>query len=388
MSPLAPWPHYEPDEIAAVGEALASGRVNYWTGAEGKAFERDYAAHCGVKHAIAVANGTNALELALHGIGIGPGDEVIVPARTFIATAGAVVTRGARPVVVDVDAASLNLTAATVAPAITARTKAIIPVHLNGWPVDMRPLMELAARHKLKVIEDCAQAHGARDRGRPVGAIGNIGCFSFCQDKIISTGGEGGMVVTDDAALFKRMWAYRDHGRDYDLAHAPKQTAGFQWLTTDFGTNWRMTEAQSVIGRKQLAKLPRWLARRRAIAAQLSAAIAGLNAVQPPAPPREVEHAFYKYMFQVDPAALRDGWSRERVMAELEAQGIPARVGGCPDISREEAFRRHGFATPALTTAAWLEGRTLMLPVHPTLSDDNVAFMADTLRAILNAALR
>jgi dTDP-4-amino-4,6-dideoxygalactose transaminase len=248
--------------------------------------------------------------------------------------------------------------------------------------------MELADRHELKVIEDCAQSHGARDHNRPVGAIGHIGCFSFCQDKIISTGGEGGMVVTDDEALYKRMWAYRDHGRDYELAHAPHQAAGFQWLTTDFGTNWRMTESQAAIGRKQLAKLPRWLARRRAIAAHLSSAIGGLNAVQLPAPPREAEHAFYKYMFQVDPAALREGWSRDRIMAELEARGIPTRVGGCPDISREQAFRRHGFTTTTLPTAAWLEGRTLMLPVHPTLSDDNVAFMTETLRSVLAASLR
>ncbi len=388
MSSLAPWPHYEPDEIAAVGEILASGRVNYWTGGEGKAFERDYALHCGVKYAIAVANGTNALELALHGLGIGPGDEVIVPARTFIATAGAVATRGARPVVVDVDATSLNLTAGTVAAAITVRTKAIIPVHLNGWPVDMAPLMALAAQHNLKVIEDCAQAHGAQDRGRTVGGIGDIGCFSFCQDKIISTGGEGGMVVTDDEALFKRMWAYRDHGRDYDLAHGPKKGTGFQWMTSDFGTNWRMTESQSAIGRKQLAKLPRWLARRRAVAGQLSAALSSFSAIQPPAPPSHAEHAFYKYMFQLDPAALRSEWSRERIMAALEDKGIPTRVGGCPDISREDAFRRHGFTTPLLPTAAWLENCTLMLPAHPTLSDDNVAFMTDTLRSVLKAALR
>ncbi|TAL01872.1 MAG: DegT/DnrJ/EryC1/StrS aminotransferase family protein [Rhodospirillaceae bacterium] len=388
-SRLASWPVYEADEIAAVTAVLRSGHGNYWTGNEGHAFEREYAAHCGVAHGLAVANGTVALELALYGLDIGPGDEVIVPAKTFIATAAAVVQRGARPVVADIDPLSQNLTAATVAAALSPRTRAIIAVHLAGWPVDMKPLMELAHTHHMAVIEDCAQANGAADHGRAVGGIGHVGCFSFCQDKIISTGGEGGMVVTADEQAYRRMWAFRDHGKDFQRATATETTAGFQFLVDRFGTNWRMTEMQAAIGRVQLQKLPGWVARRRHIATVLSQALGALNAVKVPDPPDHAHHSFYKFVFQVDPAILKDGWDRDRIIATLEAEGIPARVGGCPDISREAAFAHHGFATTVPHPGAdWLAQRTIMLPVHPTLTDGNVAFLAETTRDVIRAAVR
>ncbi|MGZ5787664.1 MAG: DegT/DnrJ/EryC1/StrS family aminotransferase, partial [Ramlibacter sp.] len=252
---LAPWPFYDEDEIAAVTRVFRSGKVNYWTGDEGRLFEAAYAKSCNVRHGLAVANGTLALELALYGLGIGPGDDVLVPARTFVATASAAVARGARPVVCDVDAASQNMTAETAQAALTPRTKAIIVVHLAGWPADMEMLMAFARQYGLKVIEDCAQAHGAKDNDAPVGGIGDIGCFSFCQDKIITTGGEGGMVVTNDTAAFKRMWTYRDHGKDFARTQMNDPTPGFKWLVDSFGTNWRLTEPQSAVGRIQLGKL-------------------------------------------------------------------------------------------------------------------------------------
>jgi dTDP-4-amino-4,6-dideoxygalactose transaminase len=388
-SRLAPWPSYGDDEIAAVTEVLRAGRGNAWSGDIGRTFEREYAAYCGVKHGLAVANGTVALELALHGLEIGPGDDVIVPARTFVATAAAVALRGARPVVADIDPASQNLTADTVAAALTPRTRAIIPVHLAGWPVDMTPLLALARAHGLLIIEDCAQAHGASDHGRAVGGIGDIGCFSFCQDKIISTGGEGGMVVTNNRAAYERMWSFRDHGKNMQRATSDAATSGFQFLVDDFGTNWRLTEMQAAIGRLQLAKLPAWVARRRAIAALLSEALAAVPGVTVPQPPAHAMHSFYKYVFQIDPQKLKDGWDRDRVIAALETRGVPARVGGCPDISREAAFARHNL-TPAapLQGAAYLAARTIMLPVHPTLSDGNVAFLAEATADTLRGALR
>jgi dTDP-4-amino-4,6-dideoxygalactose transaminase len=386
---LAPWPFYGDDEVAAVTAILRSGRVNYWTGDEGRAFEADYAAYCGVNHGLALANGTLALELALYGLGIGPGDEVIVPARTFVATASAVVARGATPVVADVDPASQNLTAKTVAAVLSPRTKAIIPVHLAGWPVDMAPLMALAQQRGLKVIEDCAQAHGATDRGKAVGGIGHVGCFSFCQDKIISTGGEGGMVVTGDTALYEKMWSYRDHGKDFSRTNAPDSAPGFKWLVDTFGTNWRLTELQSAIGRLQLKKLPQWVAQRRAHAAILDAALADLNAVTVPRPPHHAVHAYYKYYAYVMPAALKDGWSRDRICYELEAKGVPARVGACPDISREAAFKNAGYgAQPPHPQAETIAGTTIMLPVHPTLTAGNMEFMADAARAVIRSATR
>jgi dTDP-4-amino-4,6-dideoxygalactose transaminase len=391
---LAPWPFHDADEIKAVSDVLASGRVNYWTGDRGRAFEAAYAEHCGVRFALGVANGTNALELALYGLAIGPGDEVVVPARTFIATAAAVALRGARPVVADVDPVSQNMTAETVAAAITARTKAVIPVHLAGWPVEMGPLLALAQSKDIAVIEDAAQAHGARVNGKPVGGLGRIGCFSFCQDKIISTGGEGGMVVTDDEALYRRMWSYRDHGKNFAVTHDPNirgQTGGgnaaFKWVADTFGTNWRLTEAQAAIGLAQLAKLPAWTARRRANAEMLDAALVGLNGAAVQRVPEHLTHAYYKYYFFVDEAMLKPEWSRDRICNELIARGVPARVGACPDIAREKAFTNAG-PQPAHPGAASIENRTLLLPVHPTLTPGNMRFMADTLRAVVGEATR
>jgi dTDP-4-amino-4,6-dideoxygalactose transaminase len=386
---LAPWPFYAEDEIAAAAAVLRSGRVNYWTGGEGKAFEAEYAAHCHTQHALAVANGTLALELALHALDIGPGDDVIVPARTFIATAAVVALRGAKPLVADIDPRSQNLTPDTVAAVLTPRTKAVIPVHLAGWPVDMAALMAQSAVHGFKVIEDCAQAHGATQNDKPVGGLGHIGCFSFCQDKIVSTGGEGGMVVTNDTALYKKMWAYRDHGKDFDRTAAVDATPHFKWLVDSFGTNMRLTEVQSAIGRLQLRKLPQWTAQRRTNAAALRAALDGLNAVMVPRPAASLAHAYYKFYALIDPAALKSDWSRDRICTELKNLGVPAGTGACPDISKEAAFTKAGYGTQAPHPQAdSIAGKTLMLPVHPTLTENNIAFMADTVRKVIMGALR
>ncbi|MDX2222540.1 MAG: DegT/DnrJ/EryC1/StrS aminotransferase family protein [Rhodospirillaceae bacterium] len=386
---LAPWPHYADDEIAAVADVLRSGRVNYWTGEVARAFERDYAAACGARFGLAVANGTLALELALAALEIGPGDEVIVPARTFIATAAAVAVRGARPVIADIDPDSGNLTTDTAAAVLSPAARAIIPVHLAGWPADMAPILELARARGLAVIEDCAQAHGARDHDRPVGGIGHIGCFSFCQDKIITTGGEGGLVVTSDESLYRRMWSLRDHGRDYELSQQPDPDHGFRWLTSRFGTNARLTEPQAAIGAAQLKKLPAWVARRRANASILAARLGDLDAVEIPMPGPDRVHSHYRFSFRVRPEALAAGWSRNRVVAALGAAGVPARVGACPDIGRETAFARAGWtdARPR-PHAAWLGDRSIVLPVHPTLTDADLDFMIDTARRVIAAAAR
>lgn len=384
---LAPWPFYDADEIAAARSVLESGRVNYWTGERGREFERAYAAYCGVRFALAVANGTVALELALVGLGIGPGDDVVVPARTFIATAAAVAMRGARPVVADIDPVSQNITAETLAAALTPRTKAVIPVHLAGWPVDMAPLLALTRPKGIAVIEDCAQAHGATVNGKNVGGLGEIGCFSFCQDKIISTGGEGGMVVTDDETAYRRMWSFRDHGKNIAHANDSGAGAGFKWVADSFGTNWRMTEVQSAIGLAQLAKLPAWVARRRANASLFDATLTGLPCVSLPTVPQHLTHAYYKYYFFVTPDALRGDWSRERICSELNGRGVPARAGACPDIAREKAFLDAG-PQPAHPGASSIEHRTIMLPVHPTLTPGNMAFMTESLRAVVLEATR
>ena len=362
------WPFVSDAEIDAATRVLRSGRVNYWTGGEGRAFETEFAAAVGSRHAIALTNGTAALELALTALGVGPGDDVVVPSRTFIASASAVVTRGARPVMADVDRDSGNLTAATLEAALTPRTRAVIVVHLAGWPVDMEAILAVARRHDLEVIEDCAQSLGALVGGRHAGTFGRVGAFSFCQDKIITTAGEGGMVVTDDTALYERMWAFKDHGKSFDAVYRREHPPGFRWLHESFGTNFRMTEVQSAMGRVALAGLHDNLATRRRNAETLLPYLAASPGLRVPTPPAGLTHAWYKLYAYVRPERLAAGWDRSRIQAVLEAEGVPVRQGSSSEIYLERAFDAPDLR-PAerLPVARELGDTSLMFLVHPTL---------------------
>jgi len=377
-TPFAPWPHFAADEIEAVAAVLRSGKVNYWTGDEGRQFEDEYAAYVGVKHAVAVANGTVGLELALCALGIGPGDDVVTTSRTFVASASCAVMRGARPVMADVDPSSQNITADTIRQAITPRTKAIIAVHLAGWPCDMDPILQLARELNLKVVEDCAQAHGARYRGRPVGSMGDISAFSFCQDKIMTTGGEGGLVVTNDETLWERAWSFKDHGKSYDAVYRRQHPPGFRWLHESFGTNWRLTEMQSALGRVLLRKLDTQVEERRHHANRLTEAFLNIPALRTTVPPSDVYHSYYKYYVFVRPEALLPGWNRDRIMNSVTAEGVPCFSGSCSEIYLEKAFDGIGPAQ-RLPVARQLGETSLMFLVHPTLSEDDIR---DTIAAV------
>jgi dTDP-4-amino-4,6-dideoxygalactose transaminase len=378
--PFSPWPFFSSDEIAVATSCLASGRVNYWTGHEGREFEKEFAAFCGTKYAIALANGTVALELALYALGIGLGDEVITTSRTFIASASCIVMRGATPVLAEVDPDSQNITVDTIRPLITSRTKAIIAVHLAGWPCDMDAIMELAHEHGLKVIEDCAQAHGATYKGRPVGSLGDIAAFSFCQDKIMTTGGEGGMLTTNDEKVWRKAWSFKDHGKSYDAVYNRHHPPGFRWLHESFGTNWRLTEMQSAIGRVQLHKLPDWTKRRQRHAAILTESFAHIKGLMLASVPPEIGHAMYKYYVFVQPEMLSVGWDRDRVMNAVNAEGIPCFSGSCGEIYLEKAFRDAGYGpTERLPHAKVLGETSLVFLVHPTLDEQD---MIDTCQAV------
>jgi hypothetical protein len=381
-TPFAPWPSFTQEEADAIQKVLLSNQVNYWTGTEGCEFEKEFASACGVKHAIALANGTVALELALYALGIGPGDEVITTCRTFIASASSIVMRGAVPVLADVDRDNQNITAETILPLITQKTRAIIAVHLAGWPCDMDPIMELAEEHDLKVVEDCAQCHGAMYKGRPVGSLGDAAAFSFCQDKIMSTGGEGGMLVTNETAIWEKAWAFKDHGKGFDAVYRREHPSGFRWLHESFGTNWRLTEMQSAIGRIQLRRLPEWVASRRQNAAVLNEAFADIPALRLTLPPAEVTHSYYKYYAFVRPERLNAGWDRDRIMNAIVAAGIPCFSGSCSEIYQERAFLDAGLGPGnPLPVAHELGHTSLMFLVHPTL---NKQCLNDTVREVKN----
>jgi dTDP-4-amino-4,6-dideoxygalactose transaminase len=385
--PLSPWPVYADDEVTAVDRVLRSGRVNYWTGSECREFEKEFAAHCDTNHAISLSNGTAALELALEAAGIREGDEVITTPRTFIASASCVVRMGGRPIFADVSPDSQNITPESVEAVLTPNTRAIIAVHHAGWPCDMDGLMALAQDNNLTVIEDCAQAHGATYKDRTVGGLGHIAAFSFCQDKIITTGGEGGMLVTDDEALWKRAWAIKDHGKNYDTVFNQEHPPGFRWLHDSFGTNFRMTEMQAAIGRIQLTKLQEWNELRNRNAMRIIETLRKYPSLRVPAPDDNIVHGYYRLYAFVEPDCLANGWNRDRVMNEINAAGVPCFSGSCPEIYNEKAFEEDGLRPSAPMPNAKLLGETsLAFLVHPTLTSADLKIVCDTLESVLCSA--
>lgn len=379
------WPTFSDDEIAAAAEVLSSGRVNYWTGEHGRRFEQEFAAACGCKHAIAVANGTVALELALRSLGVGAGDDVIVPSRTFVASASCVAMCGARPIFADIDRDSQNITAATLEAALTPATRAIIAVHLAGWPCEMNSIMGLARSKNLLVVEDCAQAQGATYCGKPVGSFGQAAAFSFCQDKIMTTAGEGGMLVTNDSALHERAWAFKDHGKDYSRSRANNGVQVIRRMHDNIGTNWRMTEVQAAIGRRQLLKVPGWLELRRRNAAILAARLSQLPALRIPVPSNNVSHAFYRFCAFLRPEMLKPDWNRDRILQTILSQGVPCSSGGSGELYLEQAFASSR-PPERLKVSRELAETSLAFLVHPSLGKHDMDAMSEIIADVVRAA--
>ena len=368
-----PWPSFTQIEADAVSKVLLSNQVNYWTGQECREFEKEFAQFAETQYAVALANGTVALDVALKALNIGAGDDVIVTSRTFLASASSIVTAGANPIFADVELDSQNISRQTIEAVLTPNTKAIICVHLAGWMCDMEPIMQLARDKGLYVIEDCAQAHGAKYKGQAAGSIGHIAAWSFCQDKIMSTGGEGGMVTTNDEALWKKMWSYKDHGKSFDSIYNKQHPPGFRWLHDSFGTNWRMMEMQAVIGRIQLAQMPMWTEKRTEHAQAILDAFENSPYFRVDRPSNDYLHAYYKCYVQVKTEQLPEGWSRDRIMQEVNALHVPCFSGSCSEVYLEHAFD----GTPwrpeqRLPHAQRLGDSSLMFLVHPTLSKDSI----------------
>ena len=384
---LNPWPSYTQEEIQSVSQVLSSGQVNYWTGDQCKMFEKEFAYWCGSKYAITTSNGTTSLYLALKALAIGHGDEVIVTPRSFIASVSCVVNAGATPIFADVDLNSGNITAQTIREKISDKTKAIICVHLAGYPCEMEAIMCLAKKHNIFVIEDCAQAHGAKYQEQSVGSIADIGCFSFCQDKIMTTGGEGGMVVTNHEALWRIMWAFKDHGKSYSAVFEKDHPPGFRWLHESFGSNFRMTEMQAAIGRIQLTRMDDWHAKRTYNAKIIMATLAKFpQLIFLPKIDKQVEHAWYKLYAYVQINALANNWSRDRIVEEINQLGVPCYSGSCSEIYLEKAFDQKFRPNERLENARLLGETSLAFLVHPTLSSGDLEKTCSVLETILNLA--
>lgn len=384
-----PWPSFSAREIEAASAVLKSGRVNYWTGTEGREFEKEFAAWCGTEHAVALANGTLALEACWRALGIGAGDEVIVTPRTFLASASSIINVGAIPVFTEVDRDSQNITPETAARVVTSKTRAILCVHLAGWPCEMEGFKALAAAHGLYLVEDCAQAHGAAYYGKMAGSFGDISAWSFCQDKIMTTGGEGGMITTDNRELWSKVWAYKDHGKSWEAVHEREHPPGFRWLHESIGSNWRMVEMQAAIGRVQLQEMPAWQTARARNASAILEAASGLSGLRVPQVPNHIRHARYKAYAFVRPEALKTEWPRDRIIAEINGRGVPCYQGSCSEIYLERAFDHvPGRPRERLPVAKELGETSLMFLVHPTLRGEEIARTCEVLRDVMIMAQR
>lgn len=397
------WPNFTQEEVNAVSSVLLSNKVNYWTGQVGRLFEEKFSVFAGTKYAIALANGTVALDLALHGLKIGSrnggraDDEVIVTSRSFIASVSSIVNAGAQPVFADVDRSSGNVSGETILPVLSSRTRAVLAVHLAGWPCDMDGLRDALGNRDIRIIEDCAQAHGAMYKGIPVGSLGDIAAWSFCQDKIMTTGGEGGMVTCSDDAIWRRMWAFKDHGKSYEAVYEREHPEGFRWLHESIGTNWRLTEMQSAIGLVQLERMPKWQAERAKNAAILTEALLPFSGSNGPlrletmsSQSSVVEgnisrHAWYKYYAYIRPGNLKKGWDRDRIVREISALGVPCMQGSCSEIYLEKAFdNTRCRPKTALPIANELGKTSVMFLVHPGLSQEDLSRMTEIISSVLH----
>lgn len=391
---FSPWPFYTDEEIKSVKEVLLSNKVNYWTGNECRQFEKEFAVWSDSKYAVTIANGTLALDIAFKALGIGVGDEVIVTSRSYIASISSIINAHATPIFVDVDEISQNITPQNISSAITNKTKAILCVHLAGWPCEMDEIMSIANAHDLFVIEDCAQAHGAKYKGVSVGSIGHIGCWSFCQDKIMTTGGEGGMVTTNDKSLWLKMWEYKDHGKSYEAVYEREHPEGFRWLHESFGTNWRMTEMQGAIGRIQLNRMQEWTQVRNRNATILTDVFShfagnnGLLRIPQLKFDQECLHAYYKYYVFVKEEALKDSWNRDRIINEITSKGVPCMHGSCSEVYLEKAFDNTDFRPDERLPVAKELGKTSMVfLVHPTLSEEEMYKISEVATSIFKKAM-
>jgi len=390
---FSPWPSFTNEEIESVKNVLSSNKVNYWTGDECRKFEKEFAAWSDSEYAVSLANGTLALDIAFKALDIGSDDEVIVTSRSYIASVTSIINANATPVFVDVDPISQNISPKNINAAITDKTKGIVCVHLAGWPCEMDEIMAIAHANDLFVVEDCAQAHGAKYRGVSVGSIGDIGCWSFCQDKIMSTGGEGGMVTTNNKSLWLKMWEYKDHGKSYEAVYQREHPEGFRWLHETFGTNWRMTEMQGAIGRIQLNRMPEWTKLRNRNATILNKAFkqftgeTGILRIPQMENERNCIHAYYKYYVFVNKDALKDKWDRDRIISEINLKGVPCIHGSCSEIYLEKAFDGTNFRPEKrLPVARELGETSIVFLVHPTLSEEEMLQMAEEAISVFKIA--
>ena len=391
------YPYFNQNILNSVQKVLKSGRVNYWTGNECKEFEQEFSKYVKNKYSLTVSNGSVALEIALKALNLKKKDQIIVSPRSFIISASCVLNLGLKPVFADVDDNG-NLSIKGIKKAYNKNIKAIILVHLNGLSCDLDPILKFVKKKKFFLIEDCSQAHGAVYKNKKVGSFGHVSTWSFCQDKIISTGGEGGMISTNNRRLWLKLWSLKDHGKNYKSVFGKKHKTGFKWLHNDFGSNYRMTEMQAVIGREQLKSLDKQIKKRNLIA---NLYLNGLkdyyskhDILKKPdfkfatfASKQNLKksnynvHAFYRLNLYIN----KDKINQNELIQQLNKNKINCGVGSCPEIYREKIFMKSKFYPKKRLLNAKLLGETsIMFPINPNTSIKKVKLEINSIKKILN----
>jgi perosamine synthetase len=355
------------EEIEAVAKVLKSGVLTHGLGAGPMVtkFEKNFARFARAKHAIAMNTGTAALHTAILAASLKPGEEVILPSFTFVATAEAIVLTGAKPVFADIDSETYNISPKKIENAVTRKTKAIMPVDLYGLPSDMQPIREIADKHDLKVIEDSCQAHGATYMGKPAGAFSDVACWSFYLSKNMTTG-EGGMITTNNDEMAEKMWFIRSHGEKE------------KYKSLMIGHNYRMPEMQAAIGCVQLEKLPRFLAKRRENAKRLTAILRKADRLQVPKEPKGYKHSWYLYTVRFKDAKRKE---RDRIVEELRRKGIGAGVYYVNPVHLMPYYRNLGKHRLPETEKA--SKQVFSLPVHPSVTAEQIGFIGETVLRLL-----
>ena len=363
------WPHFTRNEIDNVVRILKSGKVNYLNGKEGLKFEKNFSKFTGSKYSIAISNGTNALELVLKAINLKPKDHVIVTSKSFIASASCVVSVGAVPVFADIDINSQNISIDFIKKIINKKTKAIICVHLGGWPCDMKNLVKICKKNKIKLIEDCSQAHGAKIKNKSVGTFGDFGTWSFCNDKIISTGGEGGMITTNSYKNYQNIWSLKDHGKNKKKYFNISSNYSFRYLHDNFGSNFRLTEMQSAIGNTQLLLLKERLKIRKKNANQYMKNLKNCRSIIIPNIPKEITHSFYRLYLRLDFKFIKKNWNKDQIINRLNKIGFDCSEGSCSEIYNELCFRNSKYKVKnRLQNSSELSKTSFALKVDHTIS--------------------
>ena len=376
------WPRHSTKEIQLVNKIIKSGRVNQWTGEYVNKFEKKFCKYFNLNYSLAVANGTVGLEAAINSFNLNKGSEIVVTPRSFIASASSVLKMGFKPVFSDVDLNSQNIELDNIKKVITKKTKAIICVHLAGYPTDMKPIMEYARKKNIYIIEDCSQAHGAKINNKYVGTFADISVWSFCQDKIISTLGEGGMIATNNSKLYKRLLSYRDHGKNFNQLSKIRNLNQFNYINDFIGTNIRMTEIQAAVGYLQLNNLAKWVNARNNIIKQIEKKLfnikKGIVLIEYP---KNIKHAFYRYYFFIKNNQFKNGWNYLKLINALRKKDKSFFIGGCPEIYNEKIFSKYR-PSKKLTNTFLLSKTSICIRIDHNITKKRIDYLSQSIEDV------